>query len=630
MKAARQVMAAAVRQALQPERYLSLPLELGDNAFMPVDERLEDAARRILQGTLMSCGVTHTFAGGVDWTANPTPNRYKEWTWQLNRHREWVVLAERYRQTGDEPYAAAIVRFFRSWFQQAIVPEAAPGQDTDCWRTIEAGIRMSGPWPWALHSILHSESLTDDDLVDWCKSVWEHGWRLRHFHRTGNWLVMEMNGLAHIGILFPHLKDAAEWKRYALDTLARELEHQVHPDGFQYELSTHTQQILLRNYQRLEAVCRLYDKPVPGPFHTVLERMFEANVKMMMPDGRLPNVNNGGWHELAPLLEPAVTRYPQRRDFLWAASRAKRGTVPPFSSVSFPHAGYHVMRANWSTRAVWGLFDGGPLGYRHHQEDKLNVLIHAYGRMLLTDAGKYHLDCSEMHRYTLSSQAHNTTLVNGQGQNRRRGFVPDEIDVTRLCGARWYSGPALDLAEASYAEGYGPNAERDVTHTRRVVFLKRHPVLTPCFLVIDRLISHDQQTRTYEALWHLDVKTVRREGPQIHTTDENQANLAIITAPQPGLESEIVWGGHVGWKVVERELTIEAVPIPTAVYRWRAKTQRRVTLLYPLPENATCPVVSVLASAEVNDTIIQLALDKGPTLEFDELQWQDMLGTTAP
>ena len=87
-------------------------------------------------------------------------------------------------------------------------------------------------------ALLSAYAVTDDVLVDWYKSVWEHGWRLRNFHRTGNWLIMEMNGLAQIGILYPQFRDAPAWKAYAYARLVDELEAQVYPDGFQVELST--------------------------------------------------------------------------------------------------------------------------------------------------------------------------------------------------------------------------------------------------------------------------------------------------------------------------------------------------------------------------------------------------------
>ncbi|MBN1641006.1 MAG: alginate lyase family protein, partial [Anaerolineae bacterium] len=419
---ARALLAAEVRRTLQPERYLSIDRSWGGHSCMVEGETLAEAAERIVRGELISCSTPHRFTGEVDWTINPTYNQYREWTWQLSRHPEWAMLAERYRETGDERYAEAFVRFFRSWVRQAVVPENADGGATLCWRTIEAGIRMGGSWQRALHAFYRSPHFTDEVLVDWYKSIWEHGWRLRNFHRTGNWLIMEMNGLAQIGILYPQFVDAPAWKAYAFERLVHELDAQVYPDGFQVELSTGYHQVDVRNYQWLIDVCEAYDEPLPDAFRTSMERMHDVNLKMMMPDGRLPDVNDGGWIEVAPLMDRAVHAYPERTDLLWAYMKGSQGAPPTETSVAFPYAGYYVMRTDWSPDALWALVDGGPFGYGHQHEDKGNVLLHAYGRLLLAEGGNYAYDSSEMRRYVLSTRAHNTIRVDGQDQNRRLNY----------------------------------------------------------------------------------------------------------------------------------------------------------------------------------------------------------------
>ncbi len=295
LAAARRVFATEARASLQPERFLSIRRTFRGSNFMYPGESVAEAAERILRLELISCGTPHRFQGEVDWHANPTYNQYKEWPFQLNRHPEWAILAERYRETGDERYAAGFVRLFRSWVRQVLVPPDAPSNATLGWRTIEAGIRMGGAWQWALHSFYRSPHFDDDVLVDWYKSVWEHGWRLRHFHWTHNWLIMEMNGLAQIGLLYPQFREAEAWRTYALERLVEELDKQVYPDGFQYELTTNYHQVNIRNYQWLWDVYAAYDQPVPDAFAPVLERMHEANVRLVMPDGRLPDVNDAGW-----------------------------------------------------------------------------------------------------------------------------------------------------------------------------------------------------------------------------------------------------------------------------------------------------------------------------------------------
>ena len=111
-------------------------------------------------------------------------------------------------------------------------------------------------------------------------------------------------------------------------------------------------------------------------------------------------------------------------------------------------------------------FDGGPFGFAHQHEDKLNLLLHAYGRTLLTEGGNYAYDDSPMRRYALSTRSHNTIRVDGQDQNRRATYRYDDPDLlTRPAGARWRTTAEYDVAEAEYDEGYGPTADRTVTST---------------------------------------------------------------------------------------------------------------------------------------------------------------------
>jgi hypothetical protein len=112
--AARHMFAAEARRTLQPERLFRIKREFRGSHIMFDGETAEQAAERILQGVLISCGTPHKFEGDVDWFINPPFNQYKEWTWQLSRHDEWGILAERYRATGDERFAKAFVRFFQS------------------------------------------------------------------------------------------------------------------------------------------------------------------------------------------------------------------------------------------------------------------------------------------------------------------------------------------------------------------------------------------------------------------------------------------------------------------------------------------------------------------------------------
>ncbi|MFW5835857.1 MAG: alginate lyase family protein [bacterium] len=631
---ARRILAADLRRSLKVEAFLSIDRDFTGGSHMMKDETVESACERVMGLGFVSTGTPIEFDDEVDWFANPTFNQYKEWTWQLNRHPEWAWLGRRYLETRDEEYAKTFVRLFQSWVRKtAVEPLDAPSGATKAWRTIETGIRMGGSWQWVLHSFIASPSLTDDVLTDWCKSVWEHGYRLRTVHHSHNWLIMEQNGLAQIGIIYPQFRDASEWRDYAFGTLVEELVNQVYPDGMQYELTTGYHQVNIRNYEWLWDVAEAYDHPVPDAFRSGLERMHEANIKLMMPDGRLPDVNDGSWAEVAPLLERAASLYPERLEFRWAATRGADGTHPEWTSIGLEYSGLFAMRTDWSDEAVYALFDGGPFGYAHQHEDKLNLLIHAYGRLLVTEAGNYAYDSSEMRRYVLSTRGHNTVRIDDMDQNRRLGFSRNmqAAGVHTHSGAVWLTTDGWDLAEALYDEGYGPDAERRASHRRTIVFVKDSArcglpaSLEPLILVVDRLEPYDSANadHSYEILWHFATGEVTVDGDALYSDDVDEPNIALFCARPAGGHLEVVSGRESpewqGWRSVGTHQQGEYEPTPTAVYSGRfQKPTRVVTVLSPVPAGRRSAIARVTAGTGMDDTVTELVLLDGSRVGLDE------------
>jgi hypothetical protein len=346
---------------------------------------------------------------------------------------------------------------------------------------------------------------------------------------------------------------------------------------------------------------------------------------MMAPDGRLPDLNDGFRWPVASLLERAIASYPERADFRWAATRGVAGTPPVETSLAFPYAGYYVMRSGWEVDAIWALFDGGPLGFAHQHEDKLNLILHAYGRDLLTEGGNYAYDDSPMRRYVLSTRSHNTIRVDGLDQNRRSHYDHHDPDLlTRPAGARWRTTDSYDAVEADYDEGYGPSVERVATHRRRVLFLKRGlGPLGPCLLVVDRLLPADDRPHDYQALWHLDATEAVAEGLVARSADPGVANLAVVASGVPGLRLTLVtaqtepeWQG---WRSPLHERQGTELPAPTAVYEWRVSGPSRLaTLLYPARTGEACPVRAIVAVPDPAATEITLTLADGTMIALDE------------
>ncbi len=457
------------------------------------------------------------------------------------------------------------------------------------WRTIEAGIRAGTVWPEVFPRFLTAKAFDDAALVLMLKSFVDHAEYLMKFHTGGNWLTMEANGLYHVGALFPEFKDAKLWRDTASGRLDHELDAQVYPDGAQTELAPSYHALAVRNFSGLVELIPVTGFQLPGDYLPKMEKMFNYLLYSMQPDGNMPPLNDSLATNIVNVMAKGARFFPQREDFRWAATRGQEGRPPADTSHAFPYAGQFFMRSGWDAEARWLCMDGGPFGAGHQHEDKLSVIMSAYGQPLLVEGGKYTYDASEWRSYVLSSRAHNVVLVDGLEQDRRREPRKTFVVKNPLPHV-WESNEIFDHAASRYDEGWGAKSLRLVTQTRHVFFLK--PDL---FIIADELESMDAKPHHCEALFHLNAPDATVDGLRV-TTRSPGPNLIIIAYGADGVK--IVKGQKEpvvqGWLPDPTAGYGGIKPIPTAIY---AKTVQGKTtvlyVLYPTAQPADCPVTDV-------------------------------------
>jgi len=563
-------------------------------------------AEKVLEHQFTVVGIPYTFSGDIDWGFNPTTTpdskyaRDHEWTWQLNRHSAWVALAEAYQATGDERFAREFDVQFTDWVRDCPVPaDTANQRPYSKWRTIEAGIRMSWTWPSIFTIFRKSLSVRDETVLSMVKSMVEHGRYLRRHPTTGNWLTMEMNGLYHAGALLPYVEESESWRDVASSRLLAELDTQVYPDGAQIELTPGYHNVALRSFLGPVGTAAAYRYRLPTGYLNKLERMFAYNMWVMRPDRDAPRWNDS-WHVAVPgILSKGFALLPHRKDFQWITANGKKGNRPNHTSHFFPYAGQVVMRSGWDRDALFLGFEAGPFGYGHQHEDKLGIVIFAYGKSLLIEGGSYAYDASKWRRYVLSSYAHNVVLVDGLGQVRR-GLPRNNYVSKTPVDLGFRSSDQYDYARGVYDQGFGNRENRLASHTREVLFLKQERL----FLVRDKLASLDGKQHSYEALYHLEAKEldVDNEKGIVETRNAGVANLRIVPFCEKALATRIVKGQETpvvqGW--MPRGHGVRGVrPIPTVVYKCRS--EQPVTFLValqPLRNDGEDRVSSVLCEAD--------------------------------
>lgn len=547
--------------------------------------------------------VEHQFPDGdIDWMFNATEDAEdipynQEWQVQLNRMHFWLDMCQAYRATGDEKYSRALAAQVRDWIEDCPVPDERKNAVPSTWRTIEAGIRMANSWPDAFYTLLNSPSFDDETLVAMLGSFLDHANYLRSHPTVGNWLAMEMNGLYTIGALFPEFKDAAAWRKFAAGVMAAEADKQFLPDGGQFELTPGYHSAAVDNFQAIVETARLtgHEAELPPGYVPALAKAFDFSLALMTPDRNVPRFNDSWPVAATSTFRKALRLFPERSDFRWAADPGSND-IPKFTSRFLDWSGYAVMRSAWSPAANYLVFDVGPLGFAHVHQDKLNIVLWAYGREILFDSGGASYEKSKWRDWSLSTASHNCILVDGLGQNipeagmERRATDPASV-AQEAIDAGWISTPEFDYARGIYDGGFGPSRERIATHERQVLFLK-----PDIFVVADRLEPQDRLAHTYQARWHLITTGTRQDkiSGEVVTTDAGLANLAVVPLLGEGLSvdtaSALQEPEILGWNV-RKDLTPPRLPCTTVLQTRQGKgTQHFLTLLLPLAADQPSPV----------------------------------------
>jgi len=612
VKGAERIFAAYARQLPVWESAISEWRKPNDARAKVVAAR----AKETMDYKLSSCGTPIHFKDRkVDWEANPTYNGYDEWPWQLSRHPFLTDLAEHYARSGDENAAKTWVDMLGSWFDQAVYPGDKAGPcSTKCWRTIEAGIRMEG-WARQMAAFRNSPNVPDEFVVRFFRSVYEHGRRLRSRASQGNWLIMEMHGLVRIALFYPFLRDAKEWRAYATDRLEKELTVQVRPDGFQIEQTTGYQHCVIANYRGVADAFRRAGEEPPAFIANGLEKMYEVYAVLAQPDGKMPNLNDGGAGFVGGVLKEGLADYPANAAFKWFVSRGKEGAPPKYLSCAMPWSGIVVFRTSWKDDAIWALFDGSEHNEGWHMhEDALNFTLSAYGKTMLSEQGSFLYDSSEMRKYVISTRAHNTVMFDSLEQNRRKGRpVPKGGDSQVKSSVAFKLDGPREWATASFADGYGRNLAK-FAHKRGVVFFKDEPGLPPFFAVVDRFTAPDEAKHSFDELWHLETSELKIAGNSFVADFGKGVSLAAFSSdPAPfadkkGQKKPVLQG----WFPIHKSGEHEHRPIPTPVQTGEfAGAKRVVTLFFPLKDGASSPIAAVKASASVAEDSFTLVFPDG-------------------
>ncbi len=542
---------------------------------------------RLLRNDILGCD----FAGPVDWRANPFG--YLEWRHAFNRHGFFRTALAAYLHSGNEAVASKLDKWVRTWIAATPEPSGTFGGGDPAWETLSTACRIYGSWMDVFFGTLRSPGFSDATRLAMLKSIRSHaGHLLAHSVLGGNnWLVVESQALATIGLLFPEFKSAEVWRREGFARLAAEVGRQIYPDGADWELSPGYHAMAARGFAEPMELARMNGVELPPGYEERIRGTFRFSLGIVRPDFTAPAPNDSGTCDgrQAEWLAYGARLFGDEA-LAWGATGGAEGRAPEFTSVHFEDSGYAVMRSGWDRDARWLFLDMGPLGFSHVHEDKLSFELAAHGKLFIVDPGIASYQADPWTEHYRRTEAHNTILVDGAGQHRASRGTREEQARSVRGENLWASGRVLDAA-ASECDGPWRGLAGRLVHRRSALFIK-----PDYWLMLDEVEGGGEEENSPErdiaTLFHFMPMQLAAdpETGRVRSERLEQANLEIAPIPTAGSAApapHIVCGSREpvqGWVVAGggRGHSRESLPAPVAVYEAKARLPWRcLWLLVP-------------------------------------------------
>jgi hypothetical protein len=548
--------------------------------------------------------LAHRFSGGghkvdfgerIDWNyfplklANGNPDTEYPLIHYINRFGHLSkTLGPLYWFSHDERYAKEFVYEVTDHVESNPAPEAYI-RHTAVWSRLTACGPLTGTWLDGYNYFLPSEHFTPAAHAIMLKGFIQKARYAVVAPDAANRYMIQLTGIYNVGAYFPELKQAGDFREFAVRGLTACVEDEFYPDCMSKELCPGYHGGSRQTFARVVQSARLMGYEEPEALLQGLERGYDFYPKVATPLGGLPQFGDTwGKGDLAKVFRAALPLV-DKPVYRWFATAGKEGRPPEFTSTRLPWAGFYVMRSGWDKRDLYLCLDAGPLGTGHWHEDFGNFECYAYGEHLIGEMGIYSYTTNRWNRYFRSSLAHNVVLVDGLSQDRAcelktyaRATAPRKQD--------WHSDAVFDLAWGLYEGKWVPwekyvgwqnrfgaaDARKLAAHLRQICFVK-----PDYWIITDRL--HAPGEHTYSQLFHIPADrspAVLGRG-RVGTQEPKRPNILLVQADP--IPAQIITGQEdppQGWHSTGQG---KLAPAPTVTFEQTTKdTARYDTLVLPL------------------------------------------------
>lgn len=530
-------------------------------------------------------GEVHQLPSDFDWESNPGTHH---WGHDLNRFSFVGDLTAAFLATRERRYAERAAALIVDWIAKADVCDAfIPKKSHYVWGCyLNIAIHLER-WAHDLACLLREQP----DIVsarNWLRILKSVHDQLCYLdivipETRNNWSTIGARGQLRTIAVFNELREARRLAKVAWERLEENVRSQLLPDGVHDELTQHYHLCVVDNIVNPMLMARSIPEPAPASLRQMLRDMLLYLRDTVTPEGKHLNFNDGD-ADCGPRVLNLLA-HPLCRELLGAEADSE------LTSRYYPYAGVMILRqgSRRGKEELFLAFDGGPFGCGHQHEDKLSFWLSAYGRSLIVDPGRHLYDESEKsyRAYLLTSRAHSTIEIDGQGQNLTAFRTQREY-----CRAAsplplvWTTGNGRITAGAAYDVGYGPDLIQ-VKHARRITF-----VPDPGYWIVEDEIT-GEGSHTIASRFQFAPGDLVVDGSRVHTTYPD-ANLLLITEDGGWDDLAVAKGQEnprLGW-YSDGYNKIEPAPMLTLTARSRVLPFRSRIIFYPY-RGTTVPDVPV-------------------------------------
>jgi len=410
---------------------------------------------------------------------------------QHTRFYCWPAIAVEYQLTGDERYAYNSQRIVESFLSET-------GSFTSCGTNTgydESGIR--GAYPYSLAAILRignwlnsipvlikSEYATPDYCTALLKNIWDTGNFLTKYNTaSGNWRQFELQGLMDMALRLPEFYDShngTNWYEYSVDELEQLLFTNTFEDGSYIESTEAYGIAAFNSYVDYKESMMSGGADVSEAYNKRLHELAYYQALLYTTDGLGVQYGDSPLNYRDNSGLEKVCKWFDDKELEYITTYGESGTEPEWTSKTYPESTITTMRANWSKNSPF-LFTNVRGGGQHGHQDYNAIILHAYGRRLLNDAGYFTYDSTDPYRiYGVSTKGHNTLVINDRSQ--RGLYTPENPKNTTGTVHEFVTNKAFDYLSQST-----PNYEY-FDHRRTITFIK------PDLFIVSDFVNPEDKT----------------------------------------------------------------------------------------------------------------------------------------